>query len=92
MIDVASALERRCMQENAEAALAQLNAAMQRGSLSRDQRKAAEVAIEVLTRLEATRRRQGWWYRVRRRVRLAQLHLGVAKAAMLVLLMPPVGA
>jgi hypothetical protein len=91
-IDAASVWERRRMQEDAEATLAQLRDVMRRGPLPKDRRKAGEVALEVLTRLEATHLEQGWWYRLKRRLQLVSIHLGTANVAALVVLAAPAGA
>jgi hypothetical protein len=90
-IDASSMWERRRMQQDAEATLAQLRAVMRDGPLSEDQRKAGEIALEMLTRLEATHLERGWWYRLKRRLQLLSIHLGATKVATFVILSSPAG-
>ncbi len=76
MIDVASSEERREMCANAEATLSQVNMIMGQKILSKEESKAADVAIEILMRVEATEKGKGWWFRAKRRVQLTQMYLG----------------
>ena len=76
MIDSASAEDRRNLQADAEATLANVNALMGQGLLSKEASKAGDIAIEILTRLEATEQGKGWWFRAKRRVQLVQMYLG----------------
>ena len=76
MIEAASAQGRREMRAEAEATLAQVNVLMGQGILSKEDIKAAEIAIEILMRLEATEQGKGWWFRSKRRIQLTQMYLG----------------
>lgn len=76
MIEAASAEDRREMRAEAETTLAQVNALMGQGLLSKQDSKAAEIAIEILMRFEATEQGKGWWFRTKRRIQLTQMYLG----------------
>ena len=77
MIEAASAEERREMRGEAEAILADVNEAMGRVILSKEQNKAGEISIEILTRLDATEQGKGTWFRAKRRIQLTQMYLGI---------------
>lgn len=76
LIDAATKEERQHLRVEAEATLAEINVLMGQKLLSREESKASDIAIETLTRLDATEQNKGWWYRARRRVQLIQMYLG----------------
>ena len=76
MIEAATAEDRSEMYAEAEATLAQVNALMGQGLLSKEDSIAAENAIEILMRLEATEQGKGWLFRTKRRIQLLQMYLG----------------
>lgn len=76
MIDSASAEERKQIRAEAEATLAALNVLMGQKYLSSEELHVGELAIEALTRLDATEFGKGWLYRAKRRVQLVQMYLG----------------
>jgi hypothetical protein len=76
MIRAASEQERSAIKATAEATLAQINLLMNTKVLSAEERKAADVAIETLVRLECEERGGGWWFRTKRRFQLLQMYLG----------------
>ena len=75
MIDASSSDGLKDLKAKAEATLAHVNEHMSR-MLTADERKAADVAIEILVRIEATEKSGGWWFRTKRRMQLVQLYLG----------------
>jgi len=77
LIDSATPNECQKLRSQAEEILGEIHARMGRKLLSYDENKAAELAIETLTRLDATTLRKGAWYRAKRRVQLTQMYLGV---------------
>ena len=76
MVDVASKEERQEMCANAEVTLSQVNMIMGQMMLSKEDSKAAEAAIEVLVRVEATEKGKGILFRTKRRFQLTQMYLG----------------
>lgn len=76
MVDQATPEERLDLRNQAESTLAQVNYLMGRHVLTKDENKAAEIAIETLVRLEATAQNKGWWFRAKRRLQLTQMYLG----------------
>jgi hypothetical protein len=66
------------MKGEAEATLAHVNKLMAQRLLSREENKAAEVAVEILVRIEAIATGRGWWFRSKRRLQLTQMYLGGA--------------
>ena len=76
MIDSSSAEGLNDLRLEAEATLSEVNVLMGQKILSKDENKAAEIAVEILTRIEATQKRKGWWFRAKRRVQLTQMYLG----------------
>ncbi|OOY36778.1 hypothetical protein BOV89_10640 [Solemya velum gill symbiont] len=76
MIDAASSEDRQQMCEEAEATLLQVNTLMGHRLLTKEESKTSEAAIEILTRVEATEKGKGLWYRTKRRVQLTQMYLG----------------
>lgn len=76
MVDAASKEERQEMCANAEATLSQVNMLMGQKLLSKEESKAAGVAIEILVRVEATEKGKGLWFRTKRRLQLTQMYLG----------------
>lgn len=77
LLDGASPDERMCLRAEAEDTLGYVNRLMGRTRLSPEDNKRAQVAIEILTRLDANERGGGWWYRTKRRIQLTQMYLGV---------------
>ncbi len=75
-IEAASAGVRQKMRAEAEATLAQINVLMGQKILSKEENKAAQIAIEILMRLEATEQDKGWLFRTKRRIQLTQMYLG----------------
>tara|TARA_B100000745_G_scaffold299342_1_gene249959 strand:- start:1143 stop:1415 length:273 start_codon:yes stop_codon:yes gene_type:complete len=75
-IEQASGEEKKVLRMGAEEALAHVNFQMGKTLLSKEERKAAEVAIETLVRLDAKERGKGFWFRAIRRVQLTQMYLG----------------
>ena len=63
------------MRGDAEATLAQVNYLMGQKVLNAEESKAAEIAIETLTRLEAKEKNGGWWFRTKRRLQLTKMYL-----------------
>jgi hypothetical protein len=76
MIDGSSAEQRLEYRRSAELTLAQINAIIGRKVLSREEKKAADLAIELLARLDATDKGGGWWFRTKRRLQITQMYLG----------------
>jgi len=68
--------KRDLLKMEAEQTLAEVNVLMGQGLLSKEASKAADVAIEILVRLEATERRKGAWWRAKRRLQMVQMYLG----------------
>lgn len=75
-VEQASEGERQQLKMEAEEVLAHINFQMGRAFLSKEERKAADIAIETLVRLEAMEKGKGWWFRAKRRVQLTQMYLG----------------
>lgn len=76
MVENASADDRKKVHAEAEYTLARVNAIIGQRLLSKEDRKAAEIAIEILMRFEATEQGKGWWFRTKRRIQLTQMYLG----------------
>jgi len=75
MIDASSPDGLKDLKAKAEATLAHVNQHMGR-LLTGDESRAADVAIEILVRIEAAENSGGWWFRTKRRMQLVQLYLG----------------
>lgn len=75
MIEAASPEEREQRRAEAKDILALVNASMGR-LLSKELNKQGEIAIEILTRIEATEQGKGAWFRAKRRIQLTQMYLG----------------
>jgi hypothetical protein len=65
------------MYSEARAALVGANTLMGERFLSKAENNASDVAVEILVRLEAVKRRKGWWFRTKRRIQITQMFLGV---------------
>lgn len=77
LIDNASPEDRVQLRANAEVTLSEVNMLMGQRFMSTEESKAGDIAIEILVRLDSTERGKGWWYRMKRRVQLTQMYLGV---------------
>lgn len=76
MIEGASFEERNEMKLEAEHTLRQIHMIMGRKSLSKEERMAADAAIETLVRLESTEQNKGAFFRAKRRFQLVVMYLG----------------
>lgn len=74
-VDLATPDQYQQMKIDAENTLTMTNAMMGH-KLANEEMKLAEMAIEVLVRLEAMENNKGWWFRTKRRVQLVQMYLG----------------
>jgi hypothetical protein len=76
LIDNASKHQLASMRTEAEDVLAEANVIMTLKMLSKDERMSIDLAIEILTRLDAKIHNGGWWYRAKRRPQLFKMYLG----------------
>ncbi|PJB73308.1 MAG: hypothetical protein CO093_01055 [Alphaproteobacteria bacterium CG_4_9_14_3_um_filter_47_13] len=75
-VEQASEEEKEALKAEAEEVLAHINFQMGKTFLSKEESKAANIAIETLVRIEAIEKGKGWWFRAKRRVQLTQMYLG----------------
>lgn len=75
-VDNADQQQRTELKVDAELVLSNANTFSQSRKLLAHERKAFEMAVEVLVRLEATEKNKGWWFRAKRRLQLVQMYLG----------------
>lgn len=75
LVSSSSIEERAQLKISAEQMLLTLNNSMGRWH-TEEERKAAEYAIEILVRIEASERNAGWWFRAKRRLQLVQMYMG----------------
>lgn len=64
MIDASSDDQRRNIRAEAEYTLSQVNILIGEKLLTREERKAGQIAIEMLVRLESTKNGKSWFFRV----------------------------
>ena len=62
--------------QNAENTLQHINILVGQKLLSREEKKAAEIAVETLVRIESTEKNKGWWFRTKRRLQIMQMYMG----------------
>lgn len=68
--------QRLRMKGEAEATLLHVSKLMAQRLLSHEENKLAEIAVEMLVRIEAVEDRKGWWFRAKRRLQLTHMYLG----------------
>jgi hypothetical protein len=74
IVDSCNPRELAALHADAMGNLHRLNRISQRKLLSSEELKAANVAIELLTRVEAKQQGGGWWFRTKRRFQLTKLY------------------
>lgn len=75
-INISDDDERFEIESYSKSILAEINTIMSVRKLTPDERKASNIAIENLVRLDATKRGKGAWYRMKKRFSLTSLYLG----------------
>jgi len=76
LIDSSTEGELASLRQRAESSLAEANTISAVRLLSREESKAVNYAVEVLTRLDAKACGGGWWYRTKRRPQIVAMYLG----------------
>ena len=75
-IDEADSAALDFLRHEAESKLHELNFVAGRKLLDKSERRAVDLAIEMLTRIDAVANGGGWWYRTKRRAQLVQMYFG----------------
>ena len=75
MIDAASPNEIAELKLEAESASVEYGSLVTNGLADPTTKTAFHLAVETLVRLEAKKKRKGWWFRTRRRVQLTAMYL-----------------
>jgi len=68
--------ERNQMRQEAELTLLRIGKSWNTRALSSDELKAAELATEILARIDASEQGKGWFYRAKRRFEIKKMYLG----------------
>lgn len=76
LVDAADAQQRQELRQQAEERLLNLTGIMSSRLLTAEESKAADIAIEILARLDCLANNGGWWYRSKRRMQLVQMYMG----------------
>ena len=76
MVDSSDAAELEELFRESEEILTRINAMLDVGPITQEQKFLALSAIEIITRIEQRQRGGGWWFRTKRRMQLVQMYLG----------------
>jgi hypothetical protein len=75
-INVSDDEERFKIESYSKSVLAEINTMISVRKLTPEERKASDIAIENLVRLDATKKGKGAWHRMKKRFSLTSLYLG----------------